>query len=195
MLDQVAAGWALLGDAAAGGMWSVVTESPSNASTRAPRMSAGSSRFVGDVLEEGGSCTYVESSRHSSMLPEGTSSPASRSSPRSHGVFLTAHGRVDRGLDGCRTSSPLARCHAGKCPGRSDRIHRLGCEIEIDRPGQRVGHHQRWKAKAARTCEWMRPSKLRFPESTAETTSPFSSTARLTGSGSGPELPMQVVQP
>jgi hypothetical protein len=40
-----------------------------------------------------------------------------------------------------------------------------------------------------------RPSKFRFPDSTAATTSLFSSTAAATGSGSGPEFPMHVVQP
>src|SRR2546421_11362469 len=41
----------------------------------------------------------------------------------------------------------------------------------------------------------MRASKLRLPESTAHTTSSPSLTAREIGSGSGPELPMHVVQP
>src|SRR5687768_10734932 len=41
----------------------------------------------------------------------------------------------------------------------------------------------------------MRPSKLRFPESTDATTSLFSSMTFAIGSGSGPELPMHVVQP
>src|SRR5213079_994308 len=41
----------------------------------------------------------------------------------------------------------------------------------------------------------MRPSKLRLPDSTAHTTSSPSAIAADTGSGSGPELPMHVVQP
>src|SRR3954470_24716839 len=41
----------------------------------------------------------------------------------------------------------------------------------------------------------MRPSKLRFPDNTAATTSLFASTASAIGCGSGPELPMHVVQP
>jgi hypothetical protein len=41
----------------------------------------------------------------------------------------------------------------------------------------------------------MRPSKLRLPESTAATTRSPSFTAAATGSGTGPLLPMQVVQP
>ena len=41
----------------------------------------------------------------------------------------------------------------------------------------------------------MRPSKLRLPESTAVTARSFSLTAAEISSISGPELPMQVVQP
>ena len=48
---------------------------------------------------------------------------------------------------------------------------------------------------AARTSGWMRPSKLRLPDRTAATTSSSASMALATGSSSGPELPMQVVQP
>ena len=46
-----------------------------------------------------------------------------------------------------------------------------------------------------RTSGLMRPSKLRLPESTAATTRSPVVTASAIGSGSGPELPMQVVQP
>src|SRR3954451_17507616 len=41
----------------------------------------------------------------------------------------------------------------------------------------------------------MRPSKLRFPDKTDATTRLFSLTIDDTGSGSGPLLPMHVVQP
>jgi hypothetical protein len=41
----------------------------------------------------------------------------------------------------------------------------------------------------------MRPSKFRLPDSTAQTARSFASIASATASGSGPELPMQVVQP
>src|SRR5690349_2176869 len=46
-----------------------------------------------------------------------------------------------------------------------------------------------------RTSWWTRPSKLRLPDSTAETLSLLSLIALPIGSLSGPELPMQVVQP
>ncbi|MEC5170951.1 hypothetical protein RCH11_003451 [Glaciihabitans sp. GrIS 2.15] len=45
------------------------------------------------------------------------------------------------------------------------------------------------------TSEWMRPSKFRFPDSTDATVRSFWVTAALTAGMSGPELPMQVVQP
>src|SRR6202034_903497 len=41
----------------------------------------------------------------------------------------------------------------------------------------------------------MRPSKLRLPDSTAAVTRSFLLIASEIGGGSGPELPMQVVQP
>ena len=41
----------------------------------------------------------------------------------------------------------------------------------------------------------IRPSKLRLPERTEQTTRSLSLTAFEIASGSGPELPMQVVQP
>ena len=42
---------------------------------------------------------------------------------------------------------------------------------------------------------WIRPSKLRLPDSTEHTVRSCSVTAALTAGISGPELPMQVVQP
>jgi hypothetical protein len=41
----------------------------------------------------------------------------------------------------------------------------------------------------------IRPSKFLLPDSTAVTARSFSFTASLIAGGSGPELPMQVVQP
>ena len=46
-----------------------------------------------------------------------------------------------------------------------------------------------------RTSAFMRPSKFRLPDSTAATDSPCSFTAAEISGASGPELPMQVVQP
>src|ERR1700685_1236527 len=47
----------------------------------------------------------------------------------------------------------------------------------------------------ARTLALTRPSKLRLPDSTAAATRSFLLIASEISSGSGPELPMQVVQP
>ena len=65
----------------AGEMWSVVTESPSMASTRAPSMSVTSSGSGGKSSKYGGWRTYVESASHSKRSPVGTSSEFQRSSP------------------------------------------------------------------------------------------------------------------
>jgi hypothetical protein len=46
-----------------------------------------------------------------------------------------------------------------------------------------------------RTSWLIRPSKLRLPDSTEQTTSSCSFTASEISGGSGPELPMQVVHP
>src|SRR5581483_1071155 len=46
-----------------------------------------------------------------------------------------------------------------------------------------------------RTSPLMRPSKFRLPDSTDTTARPSSLTALAISAGSGPELPMQVVQP
>src|SRR5690606_30361745 len=45
------------------------------------------------------------------------------------------------------------------------------------------------------TCGCTLASKFRFPESTEQTTSSFSSTALAIAGGKGPELPIQEVQP
>jgi len=42
---------------------------------------------------------------------------------------------------------------------------------------------------------WIRPSKLRLPDSTEHTVKSCSFTAALTAGMSGPEFPMHVVQP
>jgi hypothetical protein len=42
---------------------------------------------------------------------------------------------------------------------------------------------------------WIRPSKLRLPDSTEHTVRPPCATAALTCGINGPELPMHVVQP
>ena len=65
----------------AGEMWSVVTESPSFASTRAPSMSVTGAGLAGMPSKYGGLRTYVESSLHSKVLPLGVGRLRHRSSP------------------------------------------------------------------------------------------------------------------
>ena len=65
----------------AGLMWSVVTESPSIASTRAPSMSVISAGSAFMPSKYGGLRTYVESASHSNVSPDGVDSSRQRSSP------------------------------------------------------------------------------------------------------------------
>ncbi len=65
----------------AGEMWSVVTESPSLASTRAPEMSPTGAGSAAMPSKYGGFRTYVESSDHSNVLPVGVGSDCHCSSP------------------------------------------------------------------------------------------------------------------
>ena len=67
--------------APAGLMWSVVTESPSLSSTRAPSMSATGSGSSGMPSKYGGFRTYVDSGSHSNVLPSGVGSDCHASSP------------------------------------------------------------------------------------------------------------------
>jgi hypothetical protein len=73
---------------------------------------------------------------------------------------------------------------------------RLDIEVDVHRSRDRVGDAQRWQGEEFIFTSWlMRPSKLRFPESTDTTVRSRSLTTFETSSGSGPLLPMQVVQP
>ncbi len=67
--------------APAGEMWSVVTESPSFSSTRAPSMSVTGSGSSGMPSKYGGFRTYVESSSQANVLPSGVGSDCHVSSP------------------------------------------------------------------------------------------------------------------
>src|SRR5215213_711838 len=65
----------------AGEMWSVVTESPSLASTRAPEMSSTGVGCADMPSKYGGLRTYVESSAHANVSPVGVGSDCHCSSP------------------------------------------------------------------------------------------------------------------
>ena len=69
-------------------------------------------------------------------------------------------------------------------------------QVDVHRAGQGVGDDQRGRGQVlARTSELIRPSKLRLPLRTATATRSSSWIALEISAGSGPELPMQVVQP
>ena len=67
--------------APAGEMWSVVTLSPSRASTRAPTTSAGGAGDGVSVSKNGGCRTYVDSSVQPNRAPDGAGRLRQRSSP------------------------------------------------------------------------------------------------------------------
>ena len=76
------------------------------------------------------------------------------------------------------------------------RAQRLGLEIDVDPARQGERHHQQRGGEVVgphRGCT--RASKFRLPLSTAAATRACSSIALPIASGSGPLLPMQVVQP
>ena len=73
---------------------------------------------------------------------------------------------------------------------------RLLGEVDVQRAGEGVGDDQGRRGQVVHAhLGLMRPSKLRLPERTAATTRSSSRDGLGTASGSGPELPMQVVQP
>src|SRR6476661_5232423 len=67
----------------AGEMWSVVTESPSFASTRAPVMSVTGAGAACMPSKYGGLRTYVDSPSQAKVSPVGVGSDCQRSSPAS----------------------------------------------------------------------------------------------------------------
>ena len=70
-------------------------------------------------------------------------------------------------------------------------------DVDVHRAGERVGDHQRRRGEVvgAHVCGLTRPSKLRLPDSTEAHDDVVAVDRLAIGSGSGPELPMQVVQP
>src|ERR671917_170001 len=71
----------------AGEMWSVVTESPSLASTRAPAMSVTGEGDWAMPSKYGGLRTYVEEASHSKVSPVGVGSDVQRSSPANTSTY------------------------------------------------------------------------------------------------------------
>ena len=129
----------------AGLMWSVVTESPSLASTRAPAMSVTGDGSGAMPSKYGGLRTYVESS----VPREGVARRRRQGAPvlvagEDVGVARGEHVGVDRTVD--RWSAPrpaTARCRAGRPGCRRRRAERVGRDVDVHGARERVGDDQR----------------------------------------------------
>src|ERR671910_2046110 len=146
VLDQVATGWAVLGNASR--RRDVIGRDRVPQERQHPRAAdvAWWSGLVGDVLEErrglhvrGVFAPLVDvAGRHVETLPALVPG-------EDHRVLLTEHGRVHRGLNGgpdLLLGWPDITQVDGLAVGITpDRVRR---EIEIDRAGQSIGDHQRW---------------------------------------------------
>ena len=179
-------------------MWSVVTESPSTAEDARARRCRRRRRLAGMPVEIG-----RRSGRRSIRVPL-------------EGVALR-HSIVRQWASPLKTVGVSAREHLlwSDCCDRLgdlalgrpdvaqvDRLaasvdaERLAAEVDLHRAGERIGDDQRRRGEVVgATSALTRPSKLRLPESTAAATRSPSLTALEISAGSGPELPMQVVQP
>ncbi len=96
--------------APAGLMWSVVTESPSLASTRAPEMSVTGSGSRVMPSKYGGLRTYVDSGSHSKMSPSGVGSDRHVSSPAN----TLAYSRVNISLASADATTSWISCGVGQ---------------------------------------------------------------------------------
>ena len=127
-------------------MWSVVTESPSFASTRAPAMSVTGRGLDASCRRSTGACARRSSSRPTrTWLRSGVGSERQRSSPSNtlayscvnisvsielSIVFCTSAASGQMSLR--KTSLPSWSC-----------AERVGLEVEVHRPGEGVGDHER----------------------------------------------------
>ena len=198
VLDQVPPGGAVLLDRAGGrdvvGRDAVAEQR----STRAPWMSV--------------------TGRAPRACPRSRAGGARRSSPRPRRTVALGHGERVPALVARRTLAVAALnisewtarsiVRATSSPVRPDvaQVDRLAVlvlpervVVEVDvhrrRPARRRRRAAARRGSSACTSGLMRPSKLRLPDSTETTTRSASLTASEISSGSGPELPMHVVQP
>ena len=131
--------------APAGEMWSVVTLSPSLASTRAPRMSSHLRRLGLHALEVRrvahvrgvGAPGVAVAVRHVEARPVDVAVEDLRVALAEH-VLL--HGLLDRLGDLLRARPDVAQEDVGAVRPLPDRIVQ---EVDVHRPGERVGHDER----------------------------------------------------
>ena len=127
----------------AGEMWSVVTESPRTARTRAPTMSVSGGGLLREALEEG---RLLDVGR---VLPEGEEVAARHRDRVPVGVAVEhvpvarlEHLGPDRGLElgHLLLARPdVGELDRGPVDGGADR---LGREVDVGRAGEGVGHHE-----------------------------------------------------
>ena len=95
-----------------------------------------------------------------------------------------------------RFLAATAKCRAKKRACRRRRFQAARIRNRINATGERESDDERRAhQKVGADGGWTRASKLRLPDKTDAPTRPPSATAFSMGAASGPELPMQVVQP
>jgi len=108
-------------------------------------------------------------------------------------VLVAAHRLAQRLRDGGGRRPDVAQEHRRTVAPDPER---LGLEVDVHRAGERVGDDERRRREVVGAHDGLtRPSKLRLPDRTEHTTRLPSLTAAAIASSTGPELPMQVVQP
>ena len=155
--------------APAGEMWSVVTESPRRPAHVHPRCRQDGSGSVAWRRSTAG-CA-----RTSSRRPRRTSRPGGDSRLRQlvvTGEHVGVAGREHVGLDALRRRPPRsapssARCRADRPAARPGRCRAARGEVDVHGAGEGVRDHQRrGQRKFILHSGWIRPSKLRLPDST-----------------------------
>ncbi len=182
----------------AGEMWSVVTLSPSSASTRAPRTSSTRRRLRGHALEVGRQAHVGRALLPGEALAGGDVERVPALVAVEHlAVALAEHVRLD-GLarSSRRSRARRARCPSDRrlCPARPAPAGRRGCRCPSCRPARRPRTAAARRGSSSSRPDGCGPRSCGCP--TAPRRPPGRRRDRLEISGaSGPELPMQVVQP
>src|SRR5438270_7680106 len=173
-------------------MWSVVTESPTHTSARAPATGCSGAGSGATSFKNGGSWMYVDDGSHWYSSPTAVSSDFHRESPskilanrfvKNSGLIASAVRRATSAADG-QISDSITGFPSRSVPSGS--VVRSMSTVPASPYATTRGGDAR---NDIFTCGWIRPSKFLLPLSTAATVRDESSIACATGSGSGPEFP------